>query len=98
MFNLNRSQENNNSNDKNIKSDWLNFSSNQKKDDLLKNLAENNKFIKDELKLRSMVIEMIEKEFGKNIKNIRGYEYLVDSVINRLKNKQLELEPHIQEK
>ena len=87
MFNLGRSQNENNSNDKNIKSDFLKFS-NGKKDELLETLAVDNKFVKEEMKIRSMVIEMLEKEFGKDIKDIKGYDYLVDSVVNKLKKKQ----------
>ena len=96
MFNLNRSQNGENSNEKNIRSEWLKFSSASKKDSMLENLSKDNKFIVDEIKLRSVVVEMLEKEFGENIKNIKGYDYLVDSVVNKLKKNQLEQLPSIE--
>lgn len=97
MFNLNSSQNDKNPKKKNIKNDWFNFISNGQKDKILSSLTEENTIVQEEYRLRSMVVDMLNKEFGEEIRNIKGYDYLVESVINKLKNKQLELEPYIQE-
>ena len=96
MFNLNRSQGDKNPNKKSVKSDWLKFSSSDKKDELLSSFAAENKFVQEEMKIRAMVIDMLDKEFGKNIRDIKGYDFLVDSVVNKLKKKQLEAAPSIE--
>ena len=93
MFNLNWSQDDKNSNENNIKSEWLKYSHSSKKDEMFDILANDNKFIKEDVKLRSVVIDMLEKEFGKNIKNIKEYDFLVDSVVNKLKQNQLDEMP-----
>ena len=91
MFNLNKSPNDKNPEKRKIKSEWLKFSSTEKNDELLSSFAAENKFVKDEIKIRSMVIDMLDKEFGKDIRNIKGYDYLVDSVVNKLKKKQLDV-------
>ncbi len=96
MFNLNRSQNGKNPDKKNIKSEWLKFSSTGKQDELLSAFAAENKFVQEELKIRAMVIDMLDKEFGSDIRNMKGYDYLVDSVVNKLKNKQLDSLPSIE--
>lgn len=72
---------------------WLSFSSTRKdpssKAELLKDVIGENKFVQEELKIRAMVEEMLEKEFSPSIKNIKSYDFLVDSVVNKLKQKQL---------
>ena len=95
MFNLNRSGKDKNYHDKNLKSDWLKFSSNSIKDDFLASIARDNKFVIEDMKIRTMVVDMLKQEFGENIKNIKDYDYLVDSVVNRIKDKQLNIEPSI---
>lgn len=72
---------------------WLSFSSLRKnpnaKSELLKDVIGDNKFVQEELKMRAMVEEMLEKEFSSSIKNIKSYDFLVDSIVNKLKQKQL---------
>jgi len=70
--------------------DWLNFSANQtNKGKFLNSLINDNKFIQEDLKLRQMVEDMIKKEFPERLKNKESYEFLVDSVVNKLKQSQL---------
>ena len=80
---------------KNIKPqlNWLKFSSSQRQekvqDELLNSLMEENKFIEEELRIRAMVEDMLQKEFSPEIKNSKSYDFLVDSVVSKLKQKQL---------
>lgn len=78
---------------KNIKPqlDWLQFSStkNKQKDKLLKSIIADNKFVAEELRIRAMVEDMLKKEFSEEITKIKSYDFLVDSVVNKLKQKQL---------
>lgn len=79
---------------KNIKpqANWLKFSALRKNtigSEFLDSIAADNKFVQEDLKIRSMVEEMLEKEFSSDIKNIKSYDFLVDSVVNKLKQKQL---------
>ncbi len=80
---------------KNVKPqlNWLKFTNERQtgtaKADFINSVIEGNKFVEDELKIRAMVEEMLEKEFSPDIKNIKGYDFLVDSVVNKLKQKQL---------
>ncbi|MCD7779366.1 MAG: hypothetical protein LUH05_01685, partial [Candidatus Gastranaerophilales bacterium] len=71
---------------KNIKPqlNWLSFSNkySKSKKELLNSIIENNKFIEEDLKIRVMVEEMLVKEFSEDIKNIKSYNFLVDSVVN----------------
>lgn len=57
--------------------------------DLLNSIEANSKFINEDLKIRAMVEEMLVKEFSPKIKDIKSYDFLVDSVVNKLKQKQL---------
>lgn len=81
--------------------EWLKFSvsgiSKKSRNDFLREIAANNDFVREDLKLRNMVEEMLVKEFSSDIKNIKSYDFLVDSVVNRLKNKQLKNIPSIKE-
>lgn len=79
---------------KNIKpqANWLKFSALRKNtigSEFLDSVVADNKFVQEDLKIRSMVEEMLEKEFSSDIKNIKSYDFLVDSVVNKLKQKQL---------
>lgn len=78
---------------KNIKPqlNWLqfSFSRNNQKDELLNSIIAENKFVEEDLKIRAMVEDMLKKEFSEEIKNIKSYDFLVDSVVNKLKQKQL---------
>ena len=80
---------------------WLKFSNSfslkKSRNDFLKEISADNEFVREDLKIRKMVEEMLVKEFSSDIKNIKSYDFLVDSVVNRLKNKQLKLEPTIEE-
>jgi len=72
--------------------DWLSFSANHEltnKDKFLNSLINDNKFIQEDLKLRQMVEDMIKKEFPERLKNKESYDFLVDSVVNKLKQSQL---------
>ncbi len=71
------------------KINWLQFSSKNKKNELLDSVIAENKFLQEDLKIRAMVEDMLQKEFSENIKNIKDYDFLVDSVVNKLKTKQL---------
>ncbi|MBQ9246798.1 hypothetical protein IJ182_11100 [bacterium] len=89
MFNINRSKTDKNANKNKSILDWLQFSSGNKKDGLLDSVISDNKFLQDELEIRNMVEEMLVKEFSESIKNIKEYDFLVDSVVNKLKQQQL---------
>lgn len=69
---------------------WLKFSHSQNtNDEFLNAVISDNKFVQEDLKIRAMVEEMLVKEFSEDIKNIKSYDFLVDSVVNKLKKKQL---------
>ena len=75
---------------KSTKSGLLQFSAtNPSNTELLDSLISNSNFVKEDLKIRAMVEDMLCKEFSEDIKNIKGYDFLVDSVVNKLKSKQL---------
>lgn len=78
---------------KNVKPqlNWLQFSRSRttSKDALLDSLIAENKFVEEDLKIRAMVEDMIKKEFPERLKDKRSYDFLVDSVVNKLKQKQL---------
>lgn len=80
---------------------WLKFSNSsllkKSRNDFLKEISADNSFVREELKIRKMVEEMLAKEFSPEIKNSKSYDFLVDSVVERLKNKQLKAEPVIKE-
>ncbi len=82
------------------KSQWLNFSNSknaQTKDALLDSIIEENKFVEEDMKLRSMVEEMLVKEFSEKIKDMKSYDYLVDKVVNKLKKKQIDSAEPVEE-
>ena len=80
---------------KNIKpqTNWLTFSLSKNnlktQDELLSSIIADNKFVEEDLKIRAMVEDMLQKEFSAEIKNIKSYDFLVDSVVNKLKRRQL---------
>lgn len=67
---------------------WLEFSSKQQSKTVDEIIADN-KFVEEDIKIRAMVEDMLEKEFSSDIKNLKQYNFLVDSVVNKLKQKQL---------
>ncbi len=69
---------------KNIKpqTQWLQFA-NSNKNNIL------NSILEEETKLRTSVEEMLVNEFSEDIKKMKSYDFLVDSVVNKLKEKQL---------
>lgn len=73
--------------------EWLKFSnpvnSKSNKNKFLNEIIQDNKFVEEDLKIRAMVEEMLKKEFPSGFKNQDTYEYLVDSVVCKLKQKQL---------
>lgn len=71
--------------------EWLQFSnSRNSENNFIDTLIEDNKFIEEDLKIRAMVEDMLQKEFSDEIKNIKSYDFLVDSVVNKLKKQQME--------
>lgn len=70
--------------------DWLKFSNTQyKKNKFLTSLIAENKFIEEDIKIRLMVEKMIREEFPEAFKNQSTYEFLVDSVIEKIKQNQM---------
>ncbi len=71
--------------------EWLKFSiaSKNSKSELLKSIISDKKFVREDLKLRAMVEETLYKEFGPSISDRKDYDFLVDSVVNKLKAQQL---------
>lgn len=78
---------------KNIKPqfDWIKFSISNKssKTEFLNSIVYDKKFVREDLKLRAMVEESLYKEFGSSITEYKDYDFLVDSVVNKIKEKQL---------
>jgi len=71
---------------------WLNFSDSRQtsdRDKFLNSLIDENKFVAEDMKIRAMVEDMIKKEFPERLQNKESYEYLVDSVVNKLKQQQM---------
>ena len=82
-----------------LKLGWFKFTnpidSDKSRKDFIEEITQDNSFMHEDAKLRAMVEEMLEKEFSSDIKNIKSYDFLVDSVVNKLKNKQLKSVPVI---
>ena len=82
-----------------LKLDWLKFSDSQNssksRDKFLEEIMGNNSFVREDLKIRTMVEEMLVKEFSSDIKNIKSYDFLVDSVVSKLKKNQLRTVPKV---
>ena len=79
---------------KNVKSktNWIGFSSlnsTNKQSAFLDAIISENQFVKEDLNIRKMVEETLVKEFSEDVKNLKSYDFLVDSVVNKLKQKQL---------
>lgn len=93
MFNLKKFKLVNKLKKVDLKSTWINFSNSrnnsQKKDELFESIISNNKFVEEDLKIRKVVEEMLVKEFSPAIKNHKSYNFLVDSVVNKLKMNEL---------
>ncbi len=72
---------------------WLKFSASKNsqntRNKFFEEVLADSKFVQEDLKIRAMVEEMLQKEFSSEIKNIKSYDFLVDSVVNRLKKNQL---------
>ncbi len=94
MFNLKKYKLVNKLQSINLKADWINFinfrRNKRSRNELMNEILADNKFIEEDLKLRNMVEEMLVKEFTADIKNHKSYNFLIDSVVNKLKQKQLE--------
>ncbi len=91
MFNLKKFKIVKDLKNSNSKSDLVgSYINNAKKQsEFLNSLISENQFIKEDLKIRAMVEEMLVKEFSADIMNLKSYDFLVDSVVNNLKRKQL---------
>ena len=70
---------------------WLKFSSasQNSKSELFNTIISDKKFVQEDLKIRAMVEDVLRKEFGSKFDNHPDYEFLVDSVVNKLKQQQL---------
>lgn len=70
---------------------WLKFSSASQtsKGELFNTIISDKKFVQEDLKIRAMVEEVLRKEFGSKLDNHPDYEFLVDSVVDKLKKQQL---------
>lgn len=71
---------------------WLRFASSKKsqsRNEFIESVISDNKFVQEDLKIRAMVEDMIKKEFPERLQNKESYEFLVDSVVNKLKQKQI---------
>ena len=96
MFNLGKFKFNNNKDNTNSKKEFLSFISSQSesKKEFLDSVVSDYSFVQDDIKLRAMVEDMIKQEFGSRFDNYKDYDFLVDSIVNKLKNQQLgEVEP-----
>lgn len=88
---------------KNIKPQlgWLRFSNSRNtknsRNEFMDAIIAENKFIDEDLKIRKMVEDMLKKEFSAEIQNIKSYDFLVDSVVNKLKQKQLNRENSLED-
>ena len=93
MFNLKNFKLVNKLKNINIKTSWIKFSNSRKsaqsQDELINAIIADNKFVEEDLKLRNMVEDMLVKEFSSDIKKSKSYNFLVDSVVHKLKQKQL---------
>lgn len=99
MFDLKNVKLVNKLSNANFKLGWFKatnpINSDTSRNKLIEEITKDNKFVQEDAKLRAMVEEMLEKEFSSDIKNIKSYDFLVDSVVNKLKNKQLKSVPVI---
>lgn len=70
---------------------WLKLSSasQNSKRELFNTIISDKKFVQEDLKIRAMVEDVLRKEFGSKLDNHPDYEFLVDSVVNKLKQNQL---------
>ncbi len=90
MFNIKQFKLVKELSNKKAKLDWLKFSySKNGKKDILNSIISDCKFLEEDAKIRAMVEDMLVKEFSSDIKNLKSYNFLVDSVVNKLKLKQL---------
>lgn len=60
----------------------------EKSSEFMNDLVSEHKFIADEMKMRSMVEEILKKDFSPEITGLKSYNLLVDAVINKLKKDQ----------
>lgn len=75
---------------------WLQFSNTEQNNqkEFFESIIADNKFVKEDMKIRTMVKDIIRKEFGESIEKSKDYDFLVDSVVDKLKKQQLgKIEP-----
>ena len=91
MFNLRKFKFKKSKNDSASKQEFLSFVSSQdgSRKKFFSEIAENNHFVQEDIKLRAMVEDMIKQEFGSKLDNYKDYDFLVDSIVNKLKQEQL---------
>lgn len=70
---------------------WLKFtgSTNPNKKELLNTITAEKSFIKEDQKLRATVEEMLKQELGITRESYNDYDFLVDSVIYKLKKQEM---------
>ena len=70
---------------------WLKLSSasQNSKSELFNTIISDKKFVQEDLRIRAMVEGVLRKEFGSKLDNHPDYEFLVDSVVNKLKQNQM---------
>ena len=96
MFNLGKFNFNKNKDNSKSKKEFLSFISSQSgnKKEFLDSIASDYSFVQDDIKLRAMVEDMLKEEFGSKFDNYKEYDFLVDSIVNKLKQEQLgDVEP-----
>lgn len=75
---------------------WLQFSNTEQNNqkEFFESIVADNKFVKEDMKIRAMVKDIIRKEFGESIEKSKDYNFLVDSVVHKLKKQRLgKIEP-----
>lgn len=70
---------------------WLKFtnSTNPNKKELLNTVTAEKSFVKEDQKLRATVEEMLKQELGITREGYNDYDFLVDSVIYKLKKQEM---------
>lgn len=89
MFKSNPSRDEKNSENKKLRAGWLSFLSEDRKDSMLDAAYGSAGFIQEDLKIRAMAEDILKKEFGENISKIKNYDFLIDSIVNRIKENQM---------
>ena len=88
MFNFRKKQ--NEETKKDLRKELSEFAGQTKKQDkFLTELMADNKFVSDEMQMRSTVESVLKEEFSEEIKDLKSYDILVDAVMHKLKKNQI---------